>query len=134
MTIQSANPPPFIRPLRAGADFAMRRSAIIALALFAIVGFAVLDDYGVSTDEGQQRNIGLAALGRFLGDEDAPSAEVNERHNRFYGVAFEVFLAAARIFSALGRTIASSFAWTGTGTSRAATRAMGALSAPNAVS
>ena len=83
------------RVARAALEFAVRYNAPIALAIFAIIGFAVLDDYGVATDEGQQRNIGLAAIGHILSDEDAPSAEVNERHNRFYGVAFELILAAA---------------------------------------
>ena len=76
--------------LRAAARFAARHAAAITLALFAIVGLAVLDDYGVSTDEATQRSIGNAALDYILGDREAL---LNDR-NRFYGVAFEAPLVA----------------------------------------
>ena len=76
--------------LRAAARFAVRRAPLITLALFAIVGAAVLDDYGVSTDEATQRSIGNAALDYILGDRDA----LLDDRNRFYGVAFEAPLVA----------------------------------------
>ena len=68
----------------------MRRSAIIALAVFAAVGFAVLDDYGVSDDESGMRDIGGAFFNYVLGDEEALPNDVG----RHYGIAFEVPLIA----------------------------------------
>ena len=78
------------------AAFLARHSALIALALFAIVGVAVLADYGVSTDEGSQRANGSASLDYILGDEDALTEGYagNRRADAFYGVAFEVPLVA----------------------------------------
>ena len=78
------NPPPPIRRLRSAADFAMRRSAIIALALFAVVGLLVLDDYGVGRDESLMRMTGHASLNYLLGDEEALLGA--EDPKRFYGV------------------------------------------------
>ena len=63
----------------------------LMLAVFAIVGLAFLDDYGVTLDEPIQRQIGLSSLDFVLGDEDA----LPKDHNRFYGVAVEVPLALA---------------------------------------
>ena len=68
----------------------MRHSALIALAVFAVVGVAVLDDYGVAIDELPSRINGIASFDYILGDEDALQNDVN----RFYGVAFEVPLIA----------------------------------------
>ena len=82
-----AMPPPLSATLR----FALRHAAPITLAVFLIVGVSVLDDYGVSTDEGLQRNIGFASLNYVLGDENA----LYDDFHRHYGVAFEVFLVAA---------------------------------------
>ena len=73
-------------------NFLARHSAIIALAAFAIVGVAVLDDYGVSVDSEYQRDNAIAWLDYILGDEDKPSAE--GRVDRRYGVAFEIPLIA----------------------------------------
>jgi len=79
--------------LSPAAAFLARRSAIIALAIFAAVGVAVFDDYGVAIDEGAQRKSGVASLDYILGDEDAL---IEEGHiDRYYGVAFEVPLIAA---------------------------------------
>ena len=72
------------------AHFLARHSAIVALALFAVVGVAVLDDYGVAIDEGTQRSNGIASLDYILGDADALPNGVD----RFYGVAFELPLIA----------------------------------------
>ena len=72
------------------ANFLARHAAIIALALFAVVGVAVLDDYGVAIDEGTQRSNGIASLDYILGDADALPNGVD----RFYGVAFELPLIA----------------------------------------
>ena len=81
---------PAVRGLRSAAALALRHAAPITLAVFAIVGLAVLDDYGVSTDEATQRLIGRASLDYILGDRDA----LLDDRNRFYGVAFELPLAA----------------------------------------
>ena len=86
---------PAIRRLRLAAAFVLRHAAPITLAVFAIVGLVVLDDYGVSTDEATQRLIGRASLDYILGDRDA----LLDDRNRFYGVAFELPLAAVeRVF------------------------------------
>ena len=74
------------------ANFIARHSAVIALAVFAVVGAAVFDDYGVSHDEWHQRAIGYASFNYILGDEGTLLADYD--HNRFYGVAFEVPLVA----------------------------------------
>ena len=93
MTSVSPNPPPPIRRrLRSAADFAMRHSAIIALALFAVVGFAVLDDYGVTGDAGWQRTNGYVSYDYILAKRDALIGEYDT--NRYYGVAFELALTA----------------------------------------
>ena len=76
--------------LSAAARFALRHAALIALAAFALAGAAVLDDYGVSTDEATQRNIGAVSLDYVLGEREA----LLDDRNRFYGVAFEMPLAA----------------------------------------
>jgi len=75
------------------ADFLARRSAIIALAAFAIVGALVLDDYGIAVDEVSQRRNGAASFDYMLGDEDALLAMRNDP-DKYYGVAFEVPLIA----------------------------------------
>ena len=68
------------------ARFLARHSAIIALALFAVVGAVVFEDYGVSFDETLQRNIGYASFNYIFGDEDGL---IEGHSDRFYGVAFE---------------------------------------------
>ena len=80
-----------VRFARAAIRFAVQCNMPIALAVFAIIGLAVLDDYGVATDEGVQRNIGFASLNYILGDEGA----AYEDFHRHYSVAFELILAAA---------------------------------------
>ena len=80
------------RSLTPPAHFLARHSAIIALALFAVVGVAALDDYGVAADEWTQRSIGYASFNYILGDE---GALIKGHSDRFYGVAFEVPLIVA---------------------------------------
>ena len=70
----------------------MRRSAIIALALFAVVGLLVLDDYGVTGDAGWQRTNGYVSYDYILAERDALIGEYDT--NRYYGVAFELALTA----------------------------------------
>ena len=79
--------PPNHPRLTAAADFFTRHSAIIALAVFAIFGLAVLDDYGISFDMPGHRGTGTASLNYILGDEDAL---IENHHDRYYGVAFEL--------------------------------------------
>ena len=92
MTIRAANPPPPIRRLRSAADFAMRRAHLIALALFAVVGIAILGDYGVTGDAGWQRTNGYVSFDYILAKRDALIGEYDT--NRYYGVAFELALTA----------------------------------------
>ena len=75
-----------LSPISQTAAFLARHAHLVALALFAIVGVAVLDDYGIGTDENAQREIGYAALNYILGDSDA---QIKGHHDRFYGVAVE---------------------------------------------
>ena len=62
--------------------------ALAVCALFAIVGVAVLDDYGVSLDEANQRQTAAVVANYALGvSEGAPYWNT---HDRYYGVAFEM--------------------------------------------
>ncbi len=79
-----------LAPLFPIADFLARRAHLIALALFAIVGVAVLDDYGIAADEVAQWANGNASLNYILGDEGALRGE--DEPDRYYGVAFELSL------------------------------------------
>ena len=81
-----------LNALSPAANFLARRAHLIALALFAAVGLAVLDDYGFAFDERSQRDNGNASLDYILGDQDALRAEGEP--DRYYGVAFEVPLVA----------------------------------------
>ncbi len=65
--------------------------ALAVCLLFAAVGFAVLDDYGVVRDEVTQRKVGHAAVNYVLGESDA----LRPGYYRFYANAFETFLALA---------------------------------------
>ena len=60
--------------------------AIAVCAVFAAVGVAVLDDYGVSWDEFWQRDIALETIGYVLGQDD----ELLSNHDKFYGTTFEM--------------------------------------------
>ena len=72
--------------------------ALFALALFLVVGLAVLDDYGVGADEPYQRSHIRANLRYVTGTDvflDAPLGE----HDKFVGMGFEaVHLIAERAF------------------------------------
>ena len=54
------------------------------IATFAVAGIAVLDGYGVSSDELFQRNTAQMNIDYALGTGDLP-----HDHNLYYGVAFE---------------------------------------------
>ncbi len=70
-------------------DVALARGTLLALAVLAVVGVAVLDDYGVGGDEPTQRGIGHATVNYLLGDASA-LPPLGDPVNRFYGVVFEV--------------------------------------------
>ena len=73
----------------AAVAFVARHRVLLALAVLAVVGVAVLDDYGVGVDEGQQRVIGQTAIAYALGDTETlhPPGPPSDR---YYGVVFEV--------------------------------------------
>ena len=62
--------------------------AAVALAAFAVVGIAVLDDHGVAADEVFQRGVGSTAIDVMLGDADTRG--LGAGHKPYYGSAFEV--------------------------------------------
>ena len=66
--------------------FLARRSALIVLLVFAVIGFLVLDDYAVTSDEQWQRGIAEETLDYILNGDGA----LTLNHNKFYGVAFEL--------------------------------------------
>ena len=68
-----------------GAPFA---PAAVVLAVFALAGIAVVDDYGVSWDEEMSRSNGRAALNYVLGESEPLPAQPHPA-DRYYGVAFE---------------------------------------------
>ena len=60
--------------------------ALAVCLLFAAVGVAVADDYGITRDEPQQRRIAKQNAAYIMGDGDA----LPQDDNRFYGIAFEL--------------------------------------------
>ena len=64
--------------------------ALAVLALFAAVGVAVLDDYGVSADERTERGSGVVAAAYVLGD----GALLTDK-DRYYGISFQAPLLLA---------------------------------------
>ena len=72
--------------------------ALLALALFLIVGLAVLDDYGITTDESYHRGVFLSKLTQLQGEH----ADIPTEHDNFYGGAFQFpLLFAERAFGLL---------------------------------
>ena len=78
---------PLNPPAPAIAAFLARHAHLVALALFAAVGIALLDDYGGNLDETGHRNVGYFTLNYILGDADALQ---EGHHERYYGVAFQL--------------------------------------------
>ncbi len=67
------------------------RGTLLALAVLAGVGGAVLDDYGVGIDERTQHYIGHATVNYLLGDAEVlPPPGATDSVDQFYGVVFEV--------------------------------------------
>ena len=62
--------------------------ALLALALFLIVGLAILDDYGVARDVPWQRDNAIANLAYLLGVSDTLALAVD--HDKFYGMALNL--------------------------------------------
>ena len=60
--------------------------ALLALALFLVVGLAVLNDYGVAFDEVHQRLLAMLNLEFIQGS----AAAIPRSEDRFYGLAFEL--------------------------------------------
>ena len=75
-------------------------TAIVALALFLVPGFASLDDYGIPSDELVQRDIAAHAVAQVLSIEsDAVESGRVDPYEQFYGVAIEApLLLAERAF------------------------------------
>ena len=71
---------------RIGERIRFHRLALIACALFFFAGFAIVDDYGVSIDTGNQRHIALSTLNYVLHDDPG---RLRVAVDRFTGVAFE---------------------------------------------
>ncbi len=63
-----------------------RFSAVVVLALFALVGVLVVDDYGVAYDESVQRALAAVTTAYMIGADDA----LLSHRDRTYGVAFEL--------------------------------------------
>ena len=79
-------PLPDLRALKAvGRAVGAHWAATAALAVFLIIGLAVLDDYGVVVDESTQRFLAMQNLAHLRGDAVSFAAG-----NAFYGVAFEM--------------------------------------------
>ena len=76
----------------AGRPAAVRRApfapAALALAAFAVVGVAVLDDYGVSVDETGARRVGQGTIDYVLGETGDLLTGV-KMFEPYYGAAFE---------------------------------------------
>ena len=69
--------------------------ALVALALFLVVGLAVLDNYGITGDESFQRGVFLSKLTQLQGNH----ADIPNEHDNFYGGAFQFpLLFAERAF------------------------------------
>ena len=99
MTLPSASSPAsraskFPRA-RIGAALAPHWPALLALALFLVVGLAILDDYGLTDDESYHRGVFLSKLTQLQGKH----ADVPTEHDNFYGGAFQFpLLFAERAF------------------------------------
>ena len=79
----------------AARSFSPHIGALLALALFLIVGLAVLDDYGITTDESYHRGVFLSKLTQLQGEH----ADIPTEHDNFYGGAFQFpLLFAERAF------------------------------------
>ena len=99
MTRDALAGPRFLKP---ALDFFKRHIALIVLAVFLFTGFWVLDDYGVGTDVGVQRETAIRNLEYVLGRRDFIYPDYI--HDRFYGVSFELPLLLLERMLGLGDT------------------------------
>ena len=93
--------PPSLAGRRGAAlNFLAAHSGLLICALFLLAGLALAGDYGISPDDGRQRQIAVGNLDYILGRADriATRAYVD----RYYGAAFELPLLLAE--RALGLT------------------------------
>ena len=89
-TLSRPSPLPRLAPLRRVPFWAQ---ALALCALFAIAGIAVLDDYGMIYDSIHHRATAAAVADYALGaSEDPPGWD---KHDRYYGVAFQMPLLMA---------------------------------------
>ena len=84
-----------LRPTLAPRRIPFPALALAVCLLFAAIGVAAADDYGVSIDAAIQRYIGGANAYYLAGERDALTARLTYEPDRFYGVAFELPLLLA---------------------------------------
>ena len=78
----------------AGGQRASAHLGLLAVcAAFLFAGALVIDDYNVSPDEADQREIGKAALDYLAGEGERAFDQRRLSHNRYYGAVFEAPLA-----------------------------------------
>ena len=68
---------------------------VVVCLLFAAVGVAVVDDYGIGWNADAQRRIAEQNLAYIMGDRDALSSRLDHTADRYYGIAFELPLLLA---------------------------------------
>ena len=93
---------PALSPPRRAAvvNFLANYGGLLVCGLFLLLGLALAGDYGIGPDEWQQRYTAAANRQYILGQADA-IAPLN-RHDRFYGISFELPLLLAERFPGLG--------------------------------
>ena len=69
--------------------------ALALCALFAIAGVAILDDYGVGSDESTQREIAIANAEYIIAGDISGLSQDQDIAYRYYGMAFEIPLLLA---------------------------------------
>ena len=79
-----------------------RHSGVLVCTLLLIVGLGVLDDYGVSADEPNQRRFAQRNLDAIVSGYETTWPEDQSRNKRLYGMAFE--LPALLVERSLGLT------------------------------
>ena len=78
---------------RPALNFLAGHGGLIICALFLLAGLAAAGDYGISSDEGNQRQIAVGNLNYILGRADR--VETRAYVDRYYGAAFELPLLLA---------------------------------------
>ena len=78
-----------LRPFRSLIRLSWPGHALLVCGAFLLVGIAVVDDYGTGVDTRDQRIIASRNLAFIVGDA-ARLDGVKTKHNRYYGIAFEL--------------------------------------------